>query len=897
MDNQKIFKRGYWAELRRSYSIVSLLMYGMLGSILLLVTDLMDYPSRYIYANGTMVGWLTVGGILLSLTLGLWNLGILSMFRVTSANSYDAFLFSVILCSALLLASYILLDVFGSSVPTQSYKAIGSAGALVGFLALLGVRIIKHIKRHKQVDKLPSTIFDLKDIANGNFNPIPGQPILVSEEAVDYDLLERGPYIDQLYNAITTCNPDSGFVISLEGSWGSGKTTILNNVKQHLKENINSHKPSRWREVDKAQKTNNVDVVPNAIVKPPDLILIDDFDPWTYGDAEGMLYGFFDAILRETGVHVSMLVLRHLINEISTTLSSRYPLSKVFRSSVYSTSQSSRVKEWVNDYLVATNQKVIVFLDNIDRAESENVILLFKIIGNVFNLKRVIYVLSFDPGRVRDIFSDKLSIDYGFVKKIIQLPIQLPPIAQEKKAILITNSLVNMLVAYGEEEHNVSSYIALNRCMIQTIDDLREWKRFINAAFSRTFLNNFGLFPPDLLALSYIQFSCPELYQAIQTNRYFFVSHDRITNMDLYKASFKREQFNEASKAFFDNFFSKKYGGYKTLLEDLFPYVKRHEQGQEVQPGYGNPEESSDISANSRICSAKYFDLYFTLTSNDYLQIGEQVKDAITRINRANDQDTSDEIIHDLIKRTPYDQHKEMIERLQSHLDAVKSQMLLIVSLLKHMKEINNTSELFALNARSRSEFILATLLQRMPESDFSTFLETNKTNYAHIEVILSIIHWVENSKEEKNMERINPLQEMYKQMCQDVISIPVDLYNNQHYFSHNVRGVAACYKDDLPTIQQYIAKIANSSNIYRLLYDTVSVLIGNTIRYFISQEYWNALLVSTNVDDLIAQAPPHTESEEFLLKVYKVYKENPSANLMSDKGSIVVPAQIRIEV
>lgn len=896
MDNQKNLKRGYWAELRHSYSIVSLLLYGVLGSILLLVADLMNYPSRYIFAHGALVGWLTVGGLLLLLTLGLWKLGILSMFHVTSANSFDTFLFSVILCSALLLTSYILLDVFGPSVPTQPYKAIGSAIALVGSLALLGVRIFHHVMRHKQVDKLPTTVFDLRDIASGNFNPIPGQPILVSEEAVDYDLLERGPYIDQLYNAITTCNPDRGFVISLEGSWGSGKTTILNNVKKHLKEDIKLHKLKRWREVDKAQKTKNVDAVPNAVVKAPALVLIDDFDPWTYGDAEGMLYGFFDAILRETGVRVSMLVLRHLINEISTTLSDRYPLSKVFRSFFYSTSQSARVKEWVNDYLVVTNQKVVVFLDNIDRAESENVILLFKIIGNVFNLNRVIYVLSFDPGRVMDIFSDKLSIDYGFVKKIIQMPIQLPPIAQEKKAILITKSLENLLVSYGEEKHNFGSFIALARCMFQTIDDLREWKRFINTAFSRTFLNNFGLYPPDLLALSYIHFSCPELYQAIQTNRYFFVSYDRITNMDFYASSLQREQFNDESKAFFDGF-SKKYSGYHNLLEELFPYIKRHGKGQEVQPGYGNPEESSDVSTNSRICSAKYFDLYFSLTSNDYLHIGEQVKDAIARINRANDQDTSDEIIRDLVKSTPYDQHKEMIERLQSHLDAVKSQMLLVVSLLKHMKEIDNTREFMALNARSRSEIILATLLQRMPESDFTAFLESNKTNYARIMAISSIIDLVDNSKEENSKRRLNPLQEMYKKMCQDIIAMPIDLYHNQYYISQNVWGVAKFYKDDLPTIQQYIAKIASSSNIYRLLYDTVFVSIGSSVRYSIPQENWNVLLGSTNVDDLIAQAPPHTESEEFLLNVYKAYKEYPSANPMSDKGIIEVPAQIRIVV
>lgn len=901
MDDKTNLRRGYWSELRHYNSIVSLLLYGMLGSIILIIVDLLNYPSRFLFSGSILLGLLILIGIFIILTLVLWKLGILQMFQVTSTNSFDAFIFSIIFCSALLTVGYILMDAYYSSVPIHPYKIIGSSFIFTVSLTLFGIRIFHYINKHKKLNKLPTTIFDLKDIVNGNFNPIPGKPILVSEEAVDYDLLDRGPYIDQLYSAITTCNPDKGFVISLEGAWGSGKTTILNNVKKHLRDDNILQKQKRRKAIKKDQGINNNHMTINDITEHPNIILIDDFDPWGYGDTEGMLFGFFDAILRETGIRINMLALRHLINELSTTLSNQYPLSKVFRLSFYSASQSSRVKELVNDYLVSTNQKVIVLLDNIDRAESENIILLFKIIGNVFNLNRVIYILSFDPDRVQEIFKEKLSIDYGFVKKIIQLPVHLPPIAQENKAMLIESSLINLLKAYGEEEQNFCSYAALSQCMIQTIDDLRDWKRFINTAFTSTFLNNNGLYLPDLLAMKFIQFSCPQLYQEIRTNPNYFVSHDRMINIDLMRSSLKREKFNEESKSFFLNLFTGKLNEYQILLEELFPYVKRYASGQKVQPEYGDTEESSDISAKSRICSAKYFDLYLTMTSNDYLRMGEQVKDAITKINRANDQNTSDEIIRNLIQSTSHDQHREMMERLQSLLTKVKAQLMLAVSLLNQIKGIDYSAAFLAINAKRRSELIIAILLQRMPENDFTTFLETFKTDYAHIGMLSSIIEWLKSSSEESNKERIIPLKDMCKQMCQDVISKPINLYSDQYYIPHNIDGVIQFFIDDLPTLHKYIANVACSSNIYRIIYDTVSVSTGSKICYFISPENWNSLFTLTNVDDLITQNPPLTESEDFIFKVYVKYKENlsmqQSTHRMFEEGKLMVSNQIRLEL
>ena len=47
-----------------------------------------------------------------------------------------------------------------------------------------------------------------------------------------------------------------------------------------------------------------------------------------------------------------------------------------------------------------------------DRASAENLIFLLKIISTIFDLKRVVYVLSYDKERLNDILEDEIVYEY-----------------------------------------------------------------------------------------------------------------------------------------------------------------------------------------------------------------------------------------------------------------------------------------------------------------------------------------------------------------------------------------------------------------------------------------------------------------------------------------------------
>ena len=67
------------------------------------------------------------------------------------------------------------------------------------------------------------------------------------------------------------------------------------------------------------------------------------------------------------------------------------------------------------------DKKILFIIDNIERADKENIIFLFKLINNILNFDNTFYLLSFDDERMRKIFDKDLKIDFEYLKKIIQL--------------------------------------------------------------------------------------------------------------------------------------------------------------------------------------------------------------------------------------------------------------------------------------------------------------------------------------------------------------------------------------------------------------------------------------------------------------------------------------------
>jgi hypothetical protein len=830
---------------KQYYSFVQILKYTILLTAVLTIIDILNLPTKYLFIFDSK----TTIFISIALTLFLFLLAIelhlIDAIKIISINIIDALSITLLL-SLIIYAGN--LTYFSILELYKIYTIIILAILIVLYLI---TRIINLHKYNKNSIEYKSNIIDLKKIQDGDFLIEKGKPILVDEKDVEYDLLRRGSTISLLYNTIQNSNPDKGFVISLEGKWGSGKTTIINNVKKKLTDNNEN------------------------------IIIIDELDPWSYSNQEALFCSMFDFIIQKSGLKISTFTTRQMIESVYFDIFGNRKTS-LLKNLFVSTDTINSSKNRINDYLKVSGKKVIFFIDNIDRTESENIILLFKLIGNVFDFERVIYVLSFDNQRVKKILENNLNIDYQYLKKVIQMQLRVPEIDKSILNNLIVKCINNILISYGEKEKELIHYKSFCNFLSNQISDIRDFKRFINSVLTIPFNEVNRLNKRDLLSIEHIRLNNLNLYETIYKNRIYFISHDKMSDTETYSLSFNKQSFNTTGKAFFNQLFEdESNSGYIEILQDIFPYVKKHSENQILEYDgniIASDSSYSEIAKNKRICSAKYFDLYFTQGSNDFLEIGKLIEGFVDQINNEETLNGIDTLFKELLNSAHYTYHKELMERLQLYLEDFKEYNLyyLTKALFNNLDNVSNSRSFMSLNALSRTEIILWELLQKITESEYANFLETIKFSYNRLQNIKSILYWFEKDKEGKNIaDREEKLLEVYKNMGIAIINQSINLYHDAFYSYSNIWGLYSLYKEDEVTIKQYAKEIVNEENIFRFLYDLTSTFIGTNVRYSISEENINHFTTVDQIDEILKNTEVKNKDQEFILEVYNNFKND----------------------
>lgn len=830
----------YFNNLVKEYSI-SIIKYAVLFAAALLIIDIYDLPSKYIILNkSVLIGFIAFTIIII---LNVLELKLVQAFKIIMINYVD-------LVSVLIIATSLIYIIFAHLlVKISLYKIITTIILLIVSSIIITIRVQLFDKQIKNSKKYETTVIDLLDAYKGNIKNEKGHVVLVKEEDVNYDLLERDSIINKLYNAIIDCNPERKFVISLEGKWGSGKTTILNNVKL------------------KISKTNS------------GIVIIDEFDPWTYSDQESLLYNMFDIILSKTEFEYSTLYMKNMIYDIcETVLGSKKALNAVLK--LFFKKHSNKIndiKAKINNFLNLYGKKVVFFIDNIDRAENENIILLFKLIGNVFNFNRVTYVLSFDNERVEKIFSDDLNIDSKYLKKIIQMQIKVPEINKPIMKSLFKRCINNLIIAYGEAEENLHIYCKIIAVISEHITDMRDFKRFINSVVSPIFCQHTYLNKRDLLVIEYIHFSNYELYKSIYQNKKYYISFDNIYDEQIYINTFNREKFELKAKEYFDKLFSHHENKvFSDLLAEIFPYVKRYKENQTLK--YIINDDYGGVTKNKGVCSAKFFDLYFTYTSNDFLEINVYTSKFITDVNKSLSKDDREHAFIKLLTGFNSFCHKEILELIQLYIEDLNAEAIndLIYILFDNIGKIDNSGAFLALNARQRAELIICELLQKITDFQFDNFINTVSREFGKISNISGILYWFKNESEDKNViGRKEKWQDMYKNMGKEILNEAINLYDDKYYSDKNIWGLVKLYKEKSEAVKGYVNKIFNEENLFRLIYDTIGVSYsGAKCIYNVKKEYLESLTTEKKINEMLEKVAPRTDDEKFVLSIYQEYKK-----------------------
>ena len=113
------------------------------------------------------------------------------------------------------------------------------------------------------------------------------------------------------------------------------------------------------------------------------------------------------------GFKYSMRKSKNMINNLYSVLFSDEKREKIKALGLYNEEnliEVNKVKSMINNYIKKSNKRIVFIIDNIDRAEKENVMLIFKLVNNIFDFKNITYILAFDDEQIKRIIKKDLNV-------------------------------------------------------------------------------------------------------------------------------------------------------------------------------------------------------------------------------------------------------------------------------------------------------------------------------------------------------------------------------------------------------------------------------------------------------------------------------------------------------
>lgn len=415
----------------------------------------------------------------------------------------------------------------------------------------------------------------------------PDTPIFNGEE----DRLGTVVFAKELAKSIINYNSENCFCIGLEGSWGSGKTSILNMVETELskdKESIVIIKFSPWLYTDRdqlisqffAQLNYELKLFGNQKIenedKPmvsPELLSAISSLGLAYSPLfiESGAFGF--AALTAIPVIASALIKKRLKKE---------------EKAVTSIESLQKKKNKVVKKLKEIDFKILVIIDDLDRLPSEEIRAVFQLIKAIADFPNMIYLIAYDREIVVEALHNVQKADgAAYLEKIVQVPFSLPVPKGGTLEELLLEKLSNILPKEVFKEIETEGN-TIYTAMVPFFKTIRDITRFCNIICLKQGLLEDEMNINDFLGINTLQIFAPKIYNDIYQNKYTFTEAG-------YRGG--EEQYKE----FFPN------NNVKQLILRLFPRV--------------NVKSTNEQSLIGRISHPDYFDRYFTLSTSDELSL------------------------------------------------------------------------------------------------------------------------------------------------------------------------------------------------------------------------------------------------------------------------------------
>ena len=261
-------------------------------------------------------------------------------------------------------------------------------------------------------------------------------------------------------------------------------------------------------------------------------------------------------------------------------------------------------------------RKIVVFIDDVDRLQPEEILQVFKLVKLIADFKHTIFVLSMDVIFVKKALKSQ-EIDVEYIDKIVQKTVHLPKIEKDDIDNFLGEGLDVLFKKLKIEDQKLKKelenfFFIYQKYAGNLFITLRNVKRYVNSLSSSLppIVDEVQLF--DFIILEIIKVFAPILYDNIYENWWFYVEEryprERNYNPLLWQYSRDDQKKLEAIKGHIEELLSKqpRKEVFRNLLGVLFPNVNN------AFKLYNSFSEGAIARQEKRIYSTS-FPKYFTL--------------------------------------------------------------------------------------------------------------------------------------------------------------------------------------------------------------------------------------------------------------------------------------------
>ena len=285
--------------------------------------------------------------------------------------------------------------------------------------------------------------------------------------AMSEDRLGRERLADQVARILQTVAEHSeSSVAALVGSWGSGKTTLVDEVR-------NSLAKSGW--------------------------YVTSHNPWAYSDYAGAVAGFFSAI--RDAVPDDVLG-RQWRESLGGWVSRAAPIGAaggmvgvdasgtvgLVGALIAGDRSPEKLRAEAADGLAKLEHPILVVLDDLDRLDPDELLLTFKLVRLLGRLPNVYYLVAYDEETLLDILmrTDLVGEAPGraqqYLEKMVQIRLDVPPLLIDQQLDLINAGVDDLCETHGIELHGDATarlQQAWSSCLVHYLDQPRAVKRLL----------------------------------------------------------------------------------------------------------------------------------------------------------------------------------------------------------------------------------------------------------------------------------------------------------------------------------------------------------------------------------------------------------------------------------